>query len=107
MSELPESKDELSQKELFSHIRTGDIRQEDVVLVGVTLKEIDTNLFPQMRYNPFEMQKMPKEKLFLFYCDSGKESLENLRFYRKKLPEHRCLSLRGGRGYWQPSMAIS
>ncbi len=98
--------DELTQKELFTHIKNGDIKQEDVVLVGMTLKEIDTAMFEQMRYNPFELKKMPTDKLFVFFCDTGKETLENLHFYREKLPDHTCVSLKGGRGYWRPNLSV-
>lgn len=100
------TKDEITQDELFEAVQSGKIKQEDVVLAGITLKDIDTKLFTQMRYNPYEMRQMPKEKIFIFYCDTGKETLENLKYYKEKLPEHRCYSLRGGRGYWRPYRSL-
>jgi|GEM_PF-4476512 hypothetical protein len=99
-------KEEITQDELFEAIQNGLIAQQNVVFVGITLKDIDTNLFAQMRYNPFEMQQMPKETIFIFYCDTGKETLENLKHYKAKLPSYRCYSLRGGRGYWRPNKPL-
>lgn len=100
------NKEEITQDELFEQIQKGDIAKEDVLLVAISLKDIDTNLFEQMRYNPYEMQKMPTDKLFVFFCDTGKDTKENLNFYKQKLPQHTCISLKGGRGYWRPNKSL-
>ena len=78
---------------------------------GVKVLLIDTILAPIERaetvvYNPFELAKEPEGSVFVFYCDTGKETKERLGFYRKKFPKHHCLSLRGGRGYWRKYMGL-
>jgi hypothetical protein len=55
-------------------------------------------------YNPFELKKYPKDTVFVFYCDTGKSTRERLNEYQKKFPDKRCISLRGGRGYWRKTL---
>ncbi|MDH5464225.1 MAG: hypothetical protein OEW60_01275 [Thiovulaceae bacterium] len=74
---------------------------------GINVYLIDTILNPiegadTMTYNPVALKDAPKGSYFIFYCDTGKASLERLDEYRKKFPEQTCISLRGGRGYWRP-----
>ncbi|MEA2092085.1 MAG: hypothetical protein U9O83_06960 [Campylobacterota bacterium] len=52
------------------------------------------------------MKKYPDGTIFVFYCDSGKATLERLKEYKEKFPHHHCISLRGGRGYWRKNMMI-
>ncbi len=78
---------------------------------GVKVLLIDTILAPIDRantlvYNPYELQKEPEGSVFVFYCDSGKDTLSRLDEYKKKFPSHHCISLRGGRGYWRKHMDI-
>ena len=78
---------------------------------GVKVLLIDTILTPIEKadtvvYNPFELKKEPAGSVFVFYCDSGKATQERLKEYRAKFPEHHCLSLRGGRGYWRKNMQL-
>lgn len=95
--------DEITQEELYEKLEELHKNGISVVLVDTILKPINTNDFPIITYNPFKMKEYDKNTLFLFYCDSGKSSLDRLSFYRSKLPNHTCLSLKGGRGYWRPS----
>lgn len=78
---------------------------------GVKVLLIDTILSPIERantivYNPYELLKEPKGSVFVFYCDSGKDTLNRLDEYKKKFPEYHCISLRGGRGYWRKHLDI-
>ena len=78
---------------------------------GVKVLLIDTILSPIERadtvvYNPIELNKEPSTTVFVFYCDSGKASLDRLDEYRKKFPNNPCISLKGGRGYWRKYMEI-
>ncbi|RLA73176.1 MAG: hypothetical protein DRG24_01005 [Epsilonproteobacteria bacterium] len=78
---------------------------------GVNVLLIDTILAPIERaetvvYNPYELAQEPEGSVFVFYCDTGKETKTRLGEYRKKFPKHHCLSLRGGRGYWRKYMGL-
>ncbi len=78
---------------------------------GVKVLLVDTILSPiekaaTVLYNPFELQQEPEGSIFVFYCDSGKATLERLKEYRAKFPKYHCLSLRGGRGYWRKNMQL-
>ena len=79
---------------------------------GIKVLLIDTILSPIEKadsrvYNPFELQREPKGSVFVFYCDSGKATLNRLREYKTKFPDHICISLRGGRGYWRKNMTVT
>jgi hypothetical protein len=93
-------KDEWTQKELFENTKILQSQNRQVILVDTVLKPIEN--MESMTYNPYEMNQMPIGTVFVFYCDTGKTTKERLAFYRKKLPNHECVSLRGGRGYWRP-----
>ncbi len=78
---------------------------------GVKVLLIDTILSPiekadTMVYNPYELQNEPEGSVFVFYCDSGKATLDRLDEYKTRFPKHHCISLRGGRGYWRKNMMI-
>ncbi len=78
---------------------------------GVKVLLIDTILTPIEKadtvvYNPYELQQETEGSVFVFYCDTGKGTLERLKEYRAKFPKHHCISLRGGRGYWRKNMQI-
>ena len=76
----------------------------DVLLIDTILSNIEkaeTTL-----YNPYELKKYPKGSVFVFYCDTGKATLDRLGEYKKKFPEHICISLKGGRGYWRKNMMV-
>ena len=94
-------KDEWTQQELFTYSRKLKEENIQVVLIDTILKPIAN--VETMTYNPYEMSLMPKGTVFVFYCDTGKTTKSRLEFYRKKLPDYKCVSLRGGRGYWRPN----
>lgn len=78
---------------------------------GVEVLLVDTILSPIEKadtivYNPYEMKNYPDGTVFVFYCDSGKATLDRLNEYQKKFPNHICISLKGGRGYWRKNMMI-
>lgn len=97
-------KDEWTQKELFENIKKLQKEGRKVVLIDTILKPLDN--IETMRYNPYEMNQMPKGTVFVFYCDTGKTTKERLSFYKSKLPDYKCVSLHGGRGYWRPNFRI-
>lgn len=94
-------KDEWTQQELYKYSKELEKEDISVVLVDTILKPLDR--IETITYNPYEMQLMPKGTVFVFYCDTGKTTKNRLNFYRKKLPDYKCISLRGGRGYWRPN----
>lgn len=99
------TKDEWTQQELYKYTKELEKQDIKVVLVDTILKPLDN--IETITYNPYEMNEMPTNTVFVFYCDTGKTTKERLSFYRKKLPNHRCVSLRGGRGYWRPNYKLN
>jgi len=78
---------------------------------GVKVVLVDTILSPIEKaqtvvYNPFELKNYPNGSVFVFYCDSGKATLDRLKEYKEKFPNQICISLKGGRGYWRKNMMI-
>lgn len=78
---------------------------------GVKVLLIDTILSPIERaesvvYNPYELKKEPKGSVFVFYCDTGKSTLNRLKEFKEKFPDYICISLKGGRGYWRKNMTV-
>ncbi len=79
---------------------------------GVKVLLIDTILSPIERagtvlYNPHELKKEPKGSVFVFYCDTGKSTLNRLEEFKEKFPDQICISLKGGRGYWRKNMTVT
>lgn len=79
---------------------------------GVKVLLIDTILSPiekadSIIYNPYELKNEPKGSVFVFYCDTGKATLNRLNEFQTKFPDHICISLKGGRGYWRKNMSLS
>jgi len=73
---------------------------------GVKILLIDTILNPishtdTVVYNPVLLKGEPEGSVFVFYCDSGKATMDRLNEYKKKFPGQHCLSLKGGRGNWR------
>jgi hypothetical protein len=96
--------DEWTQKEFLQNKR-------DLEKQGIKVMLIDTILSPiekadTILYNPFELLKEPEGSVFVFYCDSGKATLDRLKEYKAKFPSHHCISLKGGRGYWRKNMML-
>ena len=78
---------------------------------GVKVLLIDTILSPIQKantivYNPYELQNEVEGTVFVFYCDSGKATLDRLKEYKEKFPNQVCISLKGGRGYWRKNMML-
>ena len=95
---------EWSQKEFLQN-------KQKLAKEGVQVLLIDTILSPIIKaetilYNPHELRKYPDGSVFVFYCDSGKASLDRLSEYQEKFPTMHCISLKGGRGYWRKNMML-
>ena len=78
---------------------------------GVAVLLIDTILSPiekaeTILYNPHELKEYKEGTVFVFYCDTGKATLDRLKEYQEKFPLHPCVSLKGGRGYWRKNMQL-
>ncbi|MBC8237928.1 MAG: hypothetical protein H8E76_06830 [Helicobacteraceae bacterium] len=78
---------------------------------GIEVFLIDTILSPidkanTLVYNPHELKNLPEGSVFVFYCDSGKATLDRLKEYKAKFPDKHCISLKSGRGYWRKNMMI-
>ena len=55
----------------------------------------------------YEMNNYPKNTVFVFYCDTGKTTKERIGYYKKKFPNYKCVSLKGGRAYFRPNFQLS
>lgn len=97
-------KKEWTQKEYLENKR--DLAKEgvEVILVDTILSPIEKA--DTVVYNPHELKNYPKGTVFVFYCDTGKATLDRLDEYQKKFPDNPCVSLRGGRGYWRKNMEL-
>ena len=78
---------------------------------GIKVILIDTILSPidkadTIVYNPYELKNEEKSSVFVFYCDSGKATLNRLKEYKEKFPNNPCISLKGGRAYWRKNMMV-
>jgi len=97
-------KDEWTQEEFL-------INKQKLKSEGVEVYLVDTILAPiekadTITYNPYELTQKPKGSVFVFYCDTGKATLNRLQEYKQKFPEYHCISLKGGRGYWRKNMHV-
>lgn len=95
---------EWTQKEFLQNKKKFEAEGVKVLLIDTILSPIDGADI--LVYNPYELQKEPEGSIFVFYCDSGKATLNRLDEYKKKFPKHNCISLKGGRGYWRINMSI-
>ncbi len=96
--------DEWTQKEFLQNKTKLEEEGIEVVLVDTILSPIDKA--QTQTYNPFELNNLPGGSVLVFYCDSGKATLDRLKEYKDKFPQHHCISLKGGRGYWRKNMMI-
>lgn len=96
--------DEWTQKEYLENKLILEQKGIKVTLIDTILSSIDKA--GTVLYNPFELQKEPEGSVFVFYCDTGKATLDRLKEYKKKFPKQHCISLKGGRGYWRKNMMI-
>jgi len=96
--------DEWTQKEFLENKRDLEEAGIKVILVDTILSAIDKA--ETVLYNPYELSQEAEGSVFVFYCDSGKATLDRLKEYKKKFPKHHCISLKGGRGYWRRNMML-
>jgi len=95
---------EWTQKEFLTEKEKLEKNGTLVLLIDTILSPIekaDTTL-----YNPYELAQKPDGSVFVFYCDTGKATLNRLEEYQEKFPTMHCISLKGGRGYWRKNMQI-
>ncbi len=97
-------KDEWSQEEFLRAKKEYAKQGVDVVLVDTILNPIEG--IETITYNPYELNKYKKGSIFVFYCDSGKETKERLQEFKKKFPNYHCISLKGGKGYWRKYLRV-
>ena len=98
-------KDEWTQEELFRNKKILDKEGIKVVVIDTILKPLET--IETITYNPYEMNNYPKNTVFVFYCDTGKTTKERIGYYKKKFPNYKCVSLKGGRAYFRPNFQLS
>jgi len=96
--------DEWTQKEFLQNKKELEKEGVKVILIDTILSPIEKA--DTVVYNPYELAKEPEGSVFVFYCDSGKGTLERLKEYKAKFPKHHCISLKGGRGYWRKNMML-
>ncbi len=96
--------DEWTQEEFLKNKQKLQQEGVAVVLVDTILSSIEKA--DSVVYNPYELKKYPEGSVFVFYCDTGKATKERLKEYKEKFPNHHCISLKGGRGYWRKDMMV-
>ncbi|MCT7619167.1 hypothetical protein [Aliarcobacter butzleri] len=98
-------KDEWTQEELFRNKKILEKEGIKVVVIDTILKPLET--IETITYNPYEMNNYTKNTVFVFYCDTGKTTKERIGYYKKKFPNYKCVSLKGGRAYFRPNFQLS
>ncbi|MFX4252036.1 hypothetical protein ACOL21_04230 [Aliarcobacter butzleri] len=98
-------KDEWTQEELFRNKKILEKEGIKVVVIDTILKPLET--IETITYNPYEMNNYPKNTVFVFYCDTGKTTKERIGYYKKKFPNYKCVSLKGGQAYFRPNFQLS
>ncbi|MBN2870077.1 MAG: hypothetical protein JXK04_03885 [Campylobacterales bacterium] len=98
------SVDEWTQQEYLRYRKELEEQGVKVLLIDTILNPIDGA--ETVLYSPPLLRSEPEGSVFVFYCDSGKSSRERLREFRSKFPNHVCISLRGGRGYWRKNLQV-
>jgi hypothetical protein len=96
--------DEWTQQEFLTNKQELSKQEVKVLLVDTILNPIEGT--QTVVYSPPLLKNEPKGSVFVFYCDTGKGSKERLGEFRKKFPDHVCISLRGGRGYWRKNYQV-
>lgn len=95
---------EWTQKEFLQNKKELEAKGVKVLLIDTILSPIEKA--DTVLYNPYELQNEPEGSVFVFYCDTGKATLNRLKEYKQKFPKHHCISLHGGRGYWRVNMMV-
>lgn len=96
--------DEWTQKEFLQNKKELEKQGIKVLLIDTILSDIDGA--DTVLYNPFLLSNEPEGSVFVFYCDTGKATLNRLAEFRAKFPKHHCISLKGGRGYWRENLKV-
>lgn len=96
--------DEWTQEEFLRNKRALEAEGIRVLLIDTILNPIEGT--ETVTYSPPLLRAEPEGSVFVFYCDTGKASKERLGEFRAKFPNHICISLRGGRGYWRKNMQV-
>lgn len=96
--------DQWTQKEFLENKIKLQKQGIEVLLIDTILSSIDKA--DTIVYNPHKLKNFPDGSVFVFYCDSGKATLDRLGEYKKKFPTQHCISLKGGRGYWRKNMMV-
>jgi len=98
------SVDEWTQEEYLRHKKSLEAEGIKVLLIDTILSPIEGA--ESIVYNPPMLKQEQEGSVFVFYCDSGKGTLNRLKEFREKFPNHVCISLKGGRGYWRKYLQI-
>lgn len=98
------SVNEWTQREYLINKRILESQGVKVVLVDTILQPIEG--VETVLYDPPALRELPKGSVFVFYCDSGKGTLNRLPAFRVRLPGYVCINLIGGRGYWRTNLSI-
>jgi hypothetical protein len=96
--------DEWTQEEFLRNKKKLEKEGRKVLLIDTILNPIDYT--ETMTYNPAILKDEPEGSVFVFYCDTGKATMDRLKEYQSKFPKHYCVSLKGGRGYWRKHFQI-
>ena len=96
--------DEWTQEEFLRNKIKLEKEGKKVLLIDTILKPID--YVETIIYNPVILKDEPEGSVFVFYCDTGKATMDRLKEYKSKFPQQHCLSLKGGRGYWRKNFQI-
>jgi len=104
MNKTTDYPNEWTQKEFLTNKLKLEAKGVKVLLIDTILSPIEKA--DTVVYNPYELQNEPQGSVFVFYCDTGKATLDRLKEYKNKFPKHHCISLKGGRGYWRKNMMI-
>lgn len=98
------NKKEWSQEEYLVQKKRNEANGIQTILVdtvNLPIEGADTVL-----YNPYALQSYPEGTVLVFYCNTGKTTMERLGEYQKRFPGKTCISLRGGRGYWRRTCSV-
>jgi hypothetical protein len=98
------SVDEWTQEEFLRNKKELEAGGTKVLLIDTVLNPIEGA--GAVTYSPPVLRREPEGSVFVFYCDTGKSTKERLGEFRTKFPEHVCISLRGGRGYWRRYLRV-
>lgn len=93
------NKKEWSQDEYLHNKKAFEAQGIETLLIDTVNAPIDG--VETVLYNPYTLKSYPEGTVFVFYCDTGKSTMERLSEFQQKFPDKKCISLRGGRGYWR------